>query len=181
MSFLNLVTQRQSVRKYSSRKVEPEKLERCLEAARLAPSASNTQPWHFIVVQEEPLRTKVAEATFSGPIKFNRFTLQAPVLVVILLEQPKLRNRIAMILKNKEWKLIDIGITATHFCLQAAEEGLGTCMMGWYDEKQLKKVLSLPAGKTVGLVISLGYAEDGYPLRKKIRKPMEAIVSYTES
>ena len=178
MSFLTLVTQRQSVRKYSSRKVEPEKLERCLEAARLAPSASNTQPWHFIVVQEEPLRTKVAEATFSGPIKFNRFTLQAPVLVVILLEQPQLRNRIAMILKNKEWKLIDIGITATHFCLQAAEEGLGTCMMGWYDEKQLKKVLSLPRNKTIGLVISLGYAEDGYPLRKKIRKPIEAIVSY---
>jgi nitroreductase len=178
MTFSVLINTRQSVRKYSSKPVEKEKLQRCLEAARMAPSASNTQPWHFIVVQDEPLRTKVAEATFSGPVKFNKFTLQAPVLVVILLEQPKLRNRIAMILKNKEWKLIDIGITATHFCLQAAEEGLGTCMMGWYNEKELKKALNIPANKTVGLVISLGYAEDGYSLRKKIRKPIEEIVTF---
>jgi nitroreductase len=178
MSFLSLITQRQSVRKYSPAPVEPEKLARCLEAARLAPSASNTQPWHYIVIDKEPLKSEVAKATFSDMVKFNRFTLNVPVLVVILLEKPRLLNRIAMILKNKEWRLIDIGITAEHFCLQAAEEGLGTCMMGWYDEKKLKKLLSIPSGKTVGLMISLGYAEDGYPLRKKIRKPIEEMVSY---
>jgi len=111
-------------------------------------------------------------------VKFNKFTMQVPVLVVMLLEKPRMLNRIAMILKKKEWKLIDIGIAAEHFCLQAAEEGLGTCMMGWYNEKELKKVLNIPGDKTIGLVISLGYAEDGYPLRKKIRKPMEEIVSY---
>ncbi|MDD1474943.1 nitroreductase family protein, partial [Dolichospermum sp. ST_sed4] len=72
----------------------------------------------------------------------------------------------------------DIGITAEHFCLQATEEGLGTCMMGWYDEKKLKKLLSIPPGKTVGLMISLGYAEEGYPLRKKTRKTIEEMVSY---
>jgi len=158
--------------------VEPEKLKRCLEAARLAPSASNTQPWHYIVLDQEPIKTEVAKATFSDLVKFNRFTLQVPVLVVILLEKPRMLNRIAMILKNKEWRLIDIGITAEHFCLQAAEEGLGTCMMGWFNEKKLKELLSIPRGKTVGLVISLGYAEEGYPLRKKIRKPIEEMVSY---
>lgn len=178
MSFISLVSQRQSVRKYSDRAVEKEKLERCLEAARLAPSASNSQPWHYIVVDEEPLRTEVAKATFSGSVKFNKFSLNAPVLVVIVMIRPRLLNRIAMLLKNKEWRLIDIGITAEHFCLQAAEEGLGTCMMGWYNESQLKKLLKIPGDKTVALVISLGYAEEGYPLRKKIRKPMDEIVHY---
>ena len=178
MSFLSLITQRQSVRKYATRPVEPEKLERCFEAARLAPSASNTQPWHFIVVDKEPLRTEVANATFSELVKFNRFALQAPVIVVLLLEKPRMLNRFAMLLKNKEWRLIDIGITAEHFCLQAAEEGLGTCMMGWFDEPKLKKLLSIPADKMVGLVITLGYAEAGYPLRKKTRKPVEELVSY---
>ena len=178
MSFLSLVTQRQSVRKYSQRPVEPEKLERCLEAARLAPSASNSQPWHYIIVNKEPALSAVANATFSELVKFNRFTLHVPVLVVLLLEKPRMLNRFAMLLKNKEWRLIDIGITAGHFCLQAAEEGLGTCMMGWFNEKELKKILSIPKDKAVGLVISLGYAEEGYADRKKIRKPLEEIISY---
>jgi len=178
MAFLSLVTSRQSVRKYSSIPVENEKLLRCLEAARLAPSASNSQPWHYIVVQRESLRTEVAKATFSGSIKFNKFALNAPVLVVIVMMKPRLLNRIAMLLKKKEWRLIDIGITAEHFCLQAAEEGLGTCKMGWYDEKRLKKLLSIPRDKTVALVISLGYAEEGYPLRTKIRKALSEMVSH---
>lgn len=178
MAFLSLAKERQSVRRYSPRPVENEKLERCLEAARLAPSASNSQPWHFIIVKQEPLRSEVAKATFSGSVKFNKFALNAPVLVVIIMMKPRLLNRIAMLLKKKEWRLIDIGITAEHFCLQAAQEGLGTCMMGWYDEKQLKSLLSIPRDKTVALVISLGYAEEGYPLRNKIRKPIGEIVSY---
>jgi len=178
MAFLELINTRQSVRKYSLKPVEPEKLQRCLEAARMAPSASNSQPWRFIVVQEEPLRTEVAKATFSGAVKFNKFTMQAPALVVMLLEKPRMLNRIAMLLKKKEWKLIDIGIAAEHLCLQAAEDGLGTCMMGWFNEHEIKKALNIPSDKTVGLVISLGYAEEGYPLRKKIRKPVEEVVSY---
>ncbi len=178
MKFPELILTRQSVRKYSDKPVETAKLEHCLDAARLAPSASNTQPWHYIVVNKEPLRTEVAKATFSDLVKFNRFALTVPVLVVILMEKPRLLNRFAMLLKNKEWRLIDIGITAEHFCLQAAEEGLATCMMGWFDEKKLKNLLAIPSGKTVGLVISLGYAEEGYTLRKKIRKPLEEMVSY---
>jgi nitroreductase len=178
MTFSDLILTRQSVRKYSGHPVEPEKLNLCLEAARLAPSASNSQPWHYIVVDQEPVRTDIARATFSELVKFNRFTLNVPVLIVLILEKPRLLNRIAMILKKKEWRLIDIGITAEHFCLQAAEEGLATCMIGWFQEKQIKKILSIPQDKSVALVISVGYAEEGYPLRKKIRKSMEEMVSY---
>jgi nitroreductase len=157
-----------------------EKLERCLEAARLAPSASNAQPWRYIVVTEEPLRTEVAQATFSGLVKFNRFALQAPVIVVVVMEKPRMLNQVAMQLKKKEWCLIDIGISTQHFCLQAAEEGLGTCMLGWYNEKKIKELLSIPRDRTVALVITLGYAEEGYPLRRKIRKQAEEMVSYNK-
>ena len=178
MDFNKLIITRQSVRRYAATAVEPEKLNKCLEAARLAPSASNSQPWKFIVVDQEPLRTEVAKATFSDIKLINKFTVQAPVLVVIVMEKAKLITRLAMMVKKKEWPLIDIGITATHFCLQATELGLGTCMIGWFQENKIKKLLQIPSDKSIGLVISLGYAVDGYPLRTKIRKPMEEMVRY---
>ena len=180
MTFNKLILARQSVRRYAETPVEPEKLTLCLEAARLAPSASNSQPWKFIIVDKEPLRTEVAKATFSDIKLINKFTVQAPVLVVIVMEKAKLITRLAMLVKKKEWPLIDIGITAEHFCLQAAELGLGTCMIGWFEEEKIKKLLQMPADKSIGLLISVGYAVEGYPQRTKIRKTMEEIVSYNK-
>jgi nitroreductase len=170
MTFNELILSRQSVRRYAATPVEPEKIKLCLEAARLAPSASNSQPWKYIVVDQEPLRTELAKATFSDIQLINKFTLQAPVMVVIVMEKAKLITRLAMLVKKKEWPLIDIGITAEHFCLQAAELGLGTCMIGWFDEDKIKKLLQIPSDKSIGLVITAGYAVDGYPQRTKIRK-----------
>ena len=180
MIFNELILSRQSVRRYSEIRVEPEKLSQCLEAARLAPSASNSQPWKFIVVDQEPLRTEVAKATFSDIKLINKYTLQAPVIVVIVMEKAKLITRLAMMVKKKEWPLIDIGITAEHFCLQAAELGLGSCMIGWFEEDKIKKLLQIPSDKSIGLLITVGYAVDGYPQRTKIRKSMEEIVGYNK-
>lgn len=178
MTFNQLIQARQSVRKYAPKPVEPEKILQCLEAARLAPSASNSQPWKFIVVDQEPVRTEVAKATFSDIQLINKYTLQAPVMVVIVMEKAKLITRLAMIVKKKEWPLLDIGITAEHFCLQATELGLGTCMIGWFEEDKIKKLLQIPSDKSIGLVISLGYAVEGYPQRTKIRKSLEEVVRY---
>jgi nitroreductase len=178
MTFKELILARQSVRRYAATAVEPEKINLCLEAARLAPSASNSQPWKYIVVDQEPLRTELAKATFSDIQLINKFTLQAPVMVVIVMEKAKLITRLAMLVKKKEWPLIDIGITAEHFCLQAAELGLGTCMIGWFDEDKIKKLLQIPSDKSIGLVITAGYAVAGYAQRTKIRKPIEEIVRY---
>ncbi|MEA5109721.1 putative NAD(P)H nitroreductase [bioreactor metagenome] len=178
MTFKELIIQRQSVRRYDAHPVEAEKINLCLEAARLSPSASNSQPWRFIVVDQDPLRTEVAKATFTDIQLINKFTVQAPVMVVIVIEKARWFTRLAMQVKKKEWPLIDIGIAAEHFCLQAAELGLGTCMIGWFDEKKLQKLLHIPAGKQVGLVITLGYPQEGYPLRKKIRKSMEEVVTF---
>lgn len=180
MTFKDLITTRQSVRRYSDKMVEPEKLALCLEAAHLAPSASNSQPWKFIVVNQEPLRTEVAESTFGTLAQFNKFTLQAPVMLVIVLEKPKLVTHYAIRLKKKEWPLMDIGIAAEHFCLQAAELGLGTCMLGWFSEDKIKKLLEIPKDKSIGLLISVGYAPEGYPVRTKIRKPLGEMVNYNK-
>jgi nitroreductase len=178
MTFKELILARQSVRRYAETPVEAEKIGQCLEAARLAPSASNSQPWKFIVVDKQPLLSEVAKATFSDIQLINKFTLTAPAIVVIVVEKAKLITRLAMLVKKKEWPLIDIGITAEHFCLQAAELGLGTCMIGWFEEDKIKKLLQIPSDKSIGLLITVGYAVDGYPQRTKIRKSMEEIVRY---
>jgi len=169
---------RQSVRKYTSQPIEKNKLIRCLDAARLAPSASNSQPWTFVVVDDPPLREKVAKHTFDQVLSFNRFVLEANVLVVLVLEKPKVITRIGANIKNREFPLIDIGIAAEHFCLQAAEEGLGTCMLGWFSELAIKKLLNIPKSKRIGLLISVGYPPKDYRVRKKTRRPFEKVVRY---
>lgn len=177
MDFLDLVRDRQSVRKYLNKPVEREKIERCLEAARLAPSSSNSQPWRFIVIDEPKLKEAVARETFGRLISFNHFSLQAPVLILLISEKTKLSVRIGGMIKNKQFSLIDIGIAAEHFCLQAVEEGLGTCILGWFDEKGVKKLLNIPLQKRVELIITVGYTESD-KIRPKKRKEMDQIRSY---
>lgn len=170
MDFLELINLRQSVRRYSGRPVEPKKLELLTEAVRLAPSASNSQPWTLVYATDPEIKGKVARATFSSALAFNKFAVEAPVFAALVIERPKLITQIGGSLKNREFPLIDIGIAAGHFCLQAAELGLGTCMIGWFNEKKIKEALGIPRKKRIGLIISLGYAPDGYKQRQKIRK-----------
>lgn len=178
MNFLDLVKNRQSVRRYLSKEVEPEKLRRCLEAARLAPSASNSQPWSFIVVNNPELKDKVAKLTYDRIIPFNKFVKQAPVLVVFVIEKPKIITRVGDFIKKMEYPKIDIGITAENFCLQATSEGLGTCMLGWFKEAPIKKLLNIPDNKKIGLIVSVGYAPKDYKLREKSRKSFTELVRY---
>ncbi len=177
MDFKDLIYKRQSDRRYLPDKmIEEDKLMRILEAGRLAPSASNSQPWTFIVVDDPQLKDEVAKATHGKLIGINKWVIQAPLLIVMVIEKPKITTQIGGTIKNKEYPLIDIGIAAEHMCLQAAEEGIGSCMLGWYDEKRIKKLLNIPKRKTIGLVISFGYTPQDYKVRNKIRKNFEQIV-----
>jgi len=178
MIFRELIRQRQSVRSYQNKPVEKEKIKKIIEAVHLAPSACNSQPWKIIVVDEPELKKKVAQATFSKAISFNKFALQAPVIAVLVIEKPKLIARIGGRIKNREYPQYDIGIAAGHFCLQAAALELGTCMIGWFDEKKIKKLLHIPGSRKIGLLITLGYAPENYKIRKKIRKPLESIYGF---
>lgn len=178
MTFQKLINIRQSVRKYSDQPVEREKIEKILEAVHLAPSACNSQPWKIIIVDEPGLKNEVAKATFSKTISFNKFTVEAPVIAVLVIEKAKLIAQIGGSIKNMEYPQIDIGIAAAHFCLQAAELGLGTCMIGWFDEKKIRQLLKIPEKRKIGLVITLGYPPEEYKMRKKIRKPLSEICGF---
>ncbi|MBN1788456.1 MAG: nitroreductase family protein [Sedimentisphaerales bacterium] len=179
MSFLDLVNKRYSIRNYKETPVPREKIDRCIEAARLAPSACNSQPWKFVIVDDAELIKDAATAAFTGILDFNHFVFKAPVLVLIVSERQKISAKFGSIVKKKNFSLMDIGIAAEHFCLQAAEEDLGTCMLGWFNEKKVKKVLSIPALKRVELMISIGFsADEKVPDRN--RKTINQMSSYNK-
>lgn len=178
MTFQELVLRRQSVRKYSDRPVEREKLEQIIEAVHLAPSACNSQPWRLIIVDDPGLKNEVAKATFSKTVSFNKFAVEAPVIAVLVIEKATLIAQVGGSIKNQEYPHYDIGIAAAHFCLQAADLGLGTCMIGWFNEKKIQELLNIPRKRKVGLVITLGYPPEDYKLRKKIRKPTDEICGF---
>jgi nitroreductase len=178
MEFHELILQRQSVRRYQGKIVEREKLDLLVEAVRNSPSACNSQPWKLIIVDEPELKNKVAEATYNKVISFNRFVKEAPVIAVFVIEKAKLIARVGGAIKNQEYPQYDIGIAAAHFCLQAADIGLGTCMIGWFDEPAIRKLLHIPESRKVALLITLGYAPEGYKQRKKIRKFPDEICGF---
>lgn len=179
MSFLELANKRQSDRNFIDLPIEKEQIERCLEAARLAPSASNSQPWTFVVVDQPDLKEKVARETYSSLVSFNKFVHQAGAIIIIVMEKPPLITQIGGKIKNKEFSLIDIGIAAEHFCLQATEEGLGTCMLGWFNEEPIKSALKIPKKKTIGLLIAIGHAAN-QKTREKKRKEMTEFCSFNK-
>jgi nitroreductase len=180
MNFLELVKKRYSVRNYDdTAAVGRDKIERCIEAARLAPSACNSQPWKFIVVDEPDLREKVARAAFTEALRMNEFAFKAPVLVVLVSQRQKFSAKIGGIFKRKDYSLMDIGIAAEHFCLQAVEEGLGSCLLGWFNEKPVKRELSIPRRRRVELIISVGHSADER-VGSRIRKSLEEVMCYNE-
>ena len=180
MSFLDLASSRYSVRNYKNTPVPQEKINKCIEAARLAPSACNSQPWKFVIIDNPDIRESLAKAAFEGLLDFNHFAYKAPVLSLIVSERQTAFAKFGSIVKRKNFSQMDVGITAEHFCLQATEEGLGTCMLGWYNEKPIQKLLHIPRNRRIGLLISLGYEPEGYKQRQKIRKKIDKVVSYNK-
>ena len=175
--FLSLASQRQSDRAFDPhRPVEKEKIERILQAACIAPSACNSQPWHFIVVDDPELKNQVADATSNRIIGMNHFSKQAPVHIVVVEEKSNLTAGLGSWIKDKNFAHLDVGITAAHIVLAAEDEGRGSCIIGWFNEDKVRKLLGVPAGKRILLDIVLGYSTQ--PDRVKKRKKQEETVSY---
>ena len=177
MDFKDLVLQRESTRKYADKPVDKKMIEQIMEACRLAPSACNSQPWRFVIATDPEIKDELARASYGPLMSFNKFASQAPVIAAIIAEKPNWLSRIGGNVKDKDFYLMDIGIVAEHFCLQAAELGLGSCMIGWFDEPRSRKILNVPENKRVLLLITLGYpAKD--KRRKKIRKSNEDLYAF---
>ena len=128
MTFLELVKRRRSVRRFLDKPVEREKLLMCLEAARLAPSACNAQPWHFIVVNDKEIRDRLGES-FRGVYALNAFSQQAPVIIAVVSERSKFLARIGGLLRATRYYLVDIGIAAEHLSFRRKSLAWGPA--GW--------------------------------------------------
>ncbi len=156
-SFSELVKSRRSIRKYLDKKVSRDEIIKCLEAARLAPSAENVQPWRFVVIDEPGLVKKLSKEAFSGIYFSTKFVATAPVIVVILAKLDLLANRIGKQIQGIHYYFIDIGIAGEHLVLQAHELGLATCWIGWFHPKKVRKFLKIPKSYKIVSLLSLGY------------------------
>jgi nitroreductase len=179
MKFLDLVNARQSVRTYEpGRRISRETLDRCLEAARLAPSACNSQPWSFVVVDTpEQVRELARDACGFPPYGMNKFAVDASAIVAVVTEKMKLAARLGAQLRGVQYSLVDVGIACEHLVLQAAEEGIGSCWLGWFDERAVKRRLDIPRGRKVDLLLCLGYEADPAP-RPKVRRSLDDVRRY---
>lgn len=174
---IDLIKKRRSIRSYTDKPIPGRDILKCVEAARLAPSACNSQPWKFIIVDEPELKKRVGEVAFSGIYSMNAFAKNAPVLLVVISEKQKFMSAIGGYFRGTKYYLLDIGIACEHFILQAAELGIGSCWLGWFNERGVKSILNIPKSKKLDAVISLGYYEDTQ-IRPKSRKTVEEISSF---
>jgi nitroreductase len=168
MDFYEAIKSRYSVRSYQNKPVEQEKLDRILDAARLAPSGSNRQPWKFVVVRDAETRKKLVPACSN-----QEFVGQAPVVIAGVGLMP---DRIMSC--GVPGDPVDVAIALEHVALAATAEGLGTCWMGSFHQDQIRTLLGIPANAKVIEVMTLGYPAD-HP-RPKTRKPMKELVCYDQ-
>jgi nitroreductase len=178
LALLDLIRKRRSIRRFVDRPVERDKIIKCLEAARLAPSACNAQPWKFIVVDDHDLRERLCQATFSGIYAMTAFAREAPVIVAIISDKRKFLAWAGGLIRGTSYYLIDIGIAGEHFVLQAEELGLGTCWLGWFNEKGLKSALGIPRSQKIDILLAVGYSDDKDGIPAHDREPLEKIFSF---
>ena len=168
MDFLEIAKARQSCRSYDeTKRVEREKLDAVLEAARLAPSACNGQPYHLTVLTGE--KAKAAARLTVGPAGMNKFAVQAPVMIVMSEAEYVKSAGLGAKVKNNDYRSMDIGIACAY---------LTACILGWFDDDKVRALCGLE--RPVRLMITLGYAKEGDALRSKKRKAMEELVTFVE-
>ena len=172
MNFTEIAQNRYSCRSYdATRVVEEEKIQAILESAILSPSACNSQPYHFTVCKGEKAK-EVAKATQS--MGMNKFASDAPVMIVISEGNYNKTASIGAKMKGNDYRSIDIGIATAYLTAEASAQGIGTCILGWFDDKKIRKICGLDTA--VRLVVSLGYAKEGSVVPTKKRKAFDELV-----
>ena len=141
MELKEVIEKRESIRDYEDKPIPQDKLLRVLEAARLAPSGSNRQPWKFVVVKDRQTRQKLAQAAEG-----QTFVGKAPVVIAAVATMPEL----VMICGVSEYP-VDLAIAVDHLTLAAVDEGLGTCWIGAFSQEKVREILKIPKScRTVG-------------------------------
>jgi nitroreductase len=173
--FLELCKLRQSCRGFSEQPVEHDKLVQCVEAGRLTHSGCNAQPWSFVVVENQDMVNQIALC--GQQLKQNSWLGTAKAFIIVLEEHAVLSPVISCFLDSQYYAKGDLGAAAAYICLEAASQGLGSCIIGVYDRKKICELLDIPAEKQFGSVIALGYPSNDI-IRQKKRKAFEDIVRF---
>ena len=164
MKFFDLVKQRYSVRRYANKAVSKEDILKCVEAARLAPSAQNSQPTEFIILQDPNKIKEFSKKVFSGVYLPSSFAKKASAIAVLMAKPDFLTNVVGKQLQDISYFLLDVGIAGEHFVLQAQELGIGTCWIGWFNTKAVKNFFDLPKQYKILSLIAMGY-----PVESKVK------------
>ena len=172
-SLMSVLKHRTSCRSYLTKPVEDEKITQCLAAARLAPSACNKQPWRFKIVMDAELRKQICENGLLPGIPMP-WLVNAPVIVVVCADTNIITHTLAPMLSKVKYQLIDIGIAGEHFVLAAEALNLGTCWIGWFKPKKIRKILKIPHHYQLLSLISLGYPDE--PAESPEKLPIDEIV-----
>ncbi|MCR3905692.1 MAG: nitroreductase family protein [Tenericutes bacterium] len=170
--FQELILKRESCRKFNEKPVSKKDLETIIEAARLAPSACNGQPWHFIAVTNDELKKSLSS-------HMQPFNAKAGAFIVIIQEKTNITSSIGGKIKHQDYAQMDIGIVTSYLSLAATSLGISNCILGWFDESKVKETLKIPKKKRVRLILSLGYTDDK-DVRTKLRKDISEIVDYID-
>lgn len=178
MEFEALQKARESCRIYSDQPVSREILTHLVDVARLSPSACNSQPWHFILVDEPEARAKLVEALEDEGLNGCPWGSRVPAFLILCEEEAHLNPGVGEHYGSQHFAQMDIGMAAMALCLEAASLGLGACMIGTMNQKKLHQAFGIPEERPARLIITVGYpAKEGEP-RKKIRKNLEEILTY---
>jgi nitroreductase len=176
---MDIVASRISCRAYKPDPVKETDILHVLEAARLAPSACNKQPWRFAVVREDEPRRLIVEKGFLPGIRMS-WALDAPVLIVIGMEASFVTHRLGASVSGVRYPWIDLGIAGEHLVLAATARGLGTCWIGWIRPRVVRRVVGWPRSIKPAIVVTLGHPKDGTPsaLPASRRRPMNDLVKW---
>jgi nitroreductase len=173
--FQQLLENRQSVRRYAERPVSESDILSLVEAARQAPSAENAQPCRFVAVTDPAALEELARACFSGLFAATRFAARAPLIVALCAERATMVEA-AKAVKDRAMYQLDCGIAGEHLVLRAAELGLGTCWIGWFNRRAARRALRAPFHVQVVCLIAVGYPAEGTQLRRRVRRPVSAMM-----
>ena len=179
MTLDEIIKTRRSVRQFAEKQVSREDITACLEAARLAPSACNSQPTHFVVLDDKDVKDAFADTVFTGRFLPCKFFKNAPVIVAVCVKKnANLTVKAGQKIAGRPFYITDQAIAAEHFVLKATELGLGTCWVGWFNDKKAAEFLKLPKDMEIHNLIALGYPKNQATQTAPNRKKLEEISSF---
>jgi nitroreductase len=175
MEVFEAIKKRRSIRKYKDTPVEKDKINKIIEAALLAPSASNGQPWRFIAVKDKKLLTKIVKETLGF---INQWAISAPLIIVgCSVRSNIITHYFGEVVSGIKYHILDMGIALEHIVLEAEELELSSCWIGWFNEKKIKKILNINSTWRVASLITIGYSDESYSPAPRRRLALDKILT----